>query len=333
MGGHALSTEAVRMDNDRYATVKAQILQKLKPYYRQCVVPFEKPGKTSHGDLDVICLMDKNTYPSGCDFLTALKSTESKRNGHIVSFEYETHQIDVIHVSTPEEFEFARFFYSFGDVGMITGMILSTVGIKLTDKNLYLHLKNEQKTLHLTDDIMKTFAFMGYDYAQWVHNAIDTFKSEEDIFKWIALNKFFRPEMFKRDGLKCKERKRDADRPMFANFVTYCNKLMENIQKETIMKEKIQYETAAREAIRFFQREQELKDLLTAAERKKVIDSKFNGHLIMKWIPGLQGAALGKVKAAVKEKYPDDVLYKMSEDDIRYVTIETRSAMGPINYR
>lgn len=93
MGGHALSFETNRMDAATYAKVKSEVIPLLGEYYTKCVVPFEKPGKKDHGDLDVICLLDKNgRHPNGCDPVKDLGSKESTRNGHIISFEYQGHR-------------------------------------------------------------------------------------------------------------------------------------------------------------------------------------------------------------------------------------------------
>lgn len=321
MGGNALKCGSQRMDAERYAVIKADILEKLTPFYERCVVPIEKPGKTSYGDLDVICCLTEK-HPRGCQPKLHLNSKESVRNGHVLSFEYRGHQIDIINVNNMLELDFCRFFNSYGDMGMIVGMALKHVGLKLSDSSVSLHLPEYQQVLKLTNDVRVLFDFLGWNYDEYERRV---FTTEEDVFRWICSMRFFRHSMFKRDEFHHEMRKRDADRPVFRAFVTYCNQRLDSREGEG----KITAESCRDLILPHFDKRAEYEAIKVKWDKSRRLREKFNGKLVMKWTCErgnmLTGSKLGNFIVAFREKYDDDALESMEPDEIREAVVAAMS--------
>ena len=96
------------------------------------------------------------------DPVAQLGSRAVNRNGPTASFEFEGHQADVIGVSE-SEFDMARLFYSFGDVGMLLGMMLTAAGIKFGYKGLMLVRPGHAGQLMLSNDRSRVLAWLGFE--------------------------------------------------------------------------------------------------------------------------------------------------------------------------
>ena len=315
MGGNALKTTvSKRMDVQRYEQIKKEIINILKEHYLSGVVPLEKPGKLDYGDLDIICLIDESK--GVFDAVKTIHSKESRKNGHVVSFEYKGHQIDEIHVNTMDELEFAELFYSYGDTGMILGMMCKTVGLILKDRELKISLPKPLDTqkLKLTKNIHEVLSFLGLSYNDWEKG----FKTLDEIFCWITSSRYFRPDAFKRESLASKGRKRDGDRPMFQQFVDFCER--HRFSDDVLNRDRFHQQTVFTDALQFFDKKQQYTDLIKEKEMIDHIRQKFNGVLVMKWT-GASGKKIGTIIANVKSRYTSDELYRMSEDVIKNIVL------------
>lgn len=120
MGGSALGRQAPRLPRDVYTKVVAELRAKLAPqFYLIVEVPRSFASKTSFGDVDLLVSSPQKAF----DPRTDLGSTQSMQNGNIKHFDYRGYQVDMILIDE-NMMELARFFYGYGDTGMIMGMFL-----------------------------------------------------------------------------------------------------------------------------------------------------------------------------------------------------------------
>ena len=333
MGGSALGRQAPRLSRQVYEQVVAQLKNKLVPgFYLIVEEPRSFASKTSFGDVDLLASMPQKAF----DPVMELGSTESNRNGSIKHFEYQGYQVDVIEIDE-SMMELARFFYGYGDTGMIMGMFLRNLGLKFGLSGLT--YKCETYKIKLSHDIRVILQFLGLAYDSWKQG----FETQEGLFRYLVSSKYFRtyffsrnnPEMLELDGQKCKKgtsvfetptawnreaRHRLAVRPMFHNWVKYVEALPEKADKV----DPEQVKAAALEAFGKQDALQEVEEVLDLARRVKV---KFNGKLAMEWTYAqVTGKALGDLTASFKGVYPLTTLDKMTQDDIKTAFVSHHEA-------
>ncbi len=155
MGGNALGATRPRLSRQTYNDVVAELKTLLVPRFYACVEqPRSFASKTSFGDVDLLA-----TLPSSpLDPLKDVGSTASSVNGNILSFEFRGFQVDIIQVSE-ELVELARFFYGYGDTGMIFGMFTRNIGLKFGMQGLT--LKCETYKIKLSHDLQAILQFLG----------------------------------------------------------------------------------------------------------------------------------------------------------------------------
>ena len=323
MGGSALGQQAPRLPRDVYTEVVAELKAKLVPqFYLIVEVPRSFGSKTSFGDVDLLVSSPQHAF----DPMTDLGSTESLQNGNIKHVDYRGYQVDVILIDE-RMMDLARFFYGYGDTGMIMGMFTRNLGLKFGLGGLT--YKFETYRICLSQDIKAILQFFDLDYDSWEQG----FDTQEGMFCYLASSKYFRPCFFSRkhsevlelDGQKRKKgtsvfetptiwnreaRHRLAERPMFHKWVEYVELLPEsadNIDPEQVKAAALQY-FDRKDAVR--QAEEELQ----LGRRVKV---KFNGKLAMEWTnKQVIGKPLGDLTAAFKNEYPLTRLDNMSQDEV-----------------
>jgi len=155
MGGNALGATRPRLSRQAYNDVVTELKTLLVPKFYGCVEqPRSFASKTSFGDVDLLA-----TLPcSPLDPVNDVGSTASSVNGNILSFEFRGFQIDIIQVSE-ELMELARFFYGYGDTGMIFGMFTRNIGLKFGMQGLT--LKCETYKIKLSHDLNAILQFLG----------------------------------------------------------------------------------------------------------------------------------------------------------------------------
>ena len=333
MGGSALGRQAPRLSREIYTEVVAELKAKLVPrFYKVVEAPRSFASKTSFGDVDLLASLPQQAF----DPITDLGSTESLTNGNIKHFDYRGYQVDLI-VLDESKMDLARFFYGYGDTGMIMGMFLRNLGLKFGLGGLT--YKCETYKVGLSQDLKAILQFIGLDYDSWEQG----YETQEGMFCYLASSKYFRPYFFSRknpevlelDGQKRKKgtsvfeaptiwnheaRHRLAERPMFHNWIEHVESLPES-------GDKIDPEQVKAAALDFFDKEkavQQVEEELDLGRRVKV---KFNGKLAMKWTnEQLTGKPLGDLTAAFKQVYPLTRLDCMMQDDIMEAFIKFHQA-------
>jgi hypothetical protein len=304
MGGNALGFRTERLSPERYIEITTLVVDALLHSFYKRVVPTSPcPNKESHGDVDILV----------CESITSLdpravfRSTAVVHNGGVTSFDFKGHQIDLIHVR-PEHFEMATFFYGYGDVGMILGMITRTVGLKFGYQGLSIVVHSH--LIPLSTDLTETLRFLGLDVHVWRRG----FTTDEQVFAFITSSTLFRPSMFRRrdDKWNHGERRALQDRTMFVAFIAYVE---QNYPSET-EPARLSVEEVSQRAIDFFQKQSALDAVNEKIERGRKLKERFNGHMVME-ITGMSGKEMGAFMAQCKEAITEDKILSMSPDEMR----------------
>ena len=127
--------------------------------------------------------------------------------------------------------------------------------------------------------------------------------------------------MFKMENLKSIDRKRNRKRGSYHLFLNYLkdngiyNKYNFNPNKETYLPIINQYFPEAKFS-------EQLYELQKIDAKNKIISQKFNGDLVMSWLPDLKGKELGnaisKFKNSLNFRYEDFILYGSYDEIYNY---------------
>ena len=333
MGGSALGRQAPRLSREVYSEVVAELKAKLVPQFYVIVEePRSFASKTSFGDVDLLVSLPQKPF----DPMTDLGSTESMQNGNIQHFDYRSYQVDVI-VIGESKMDLARFFYGYGDTGMIMGMFLRNLGLKFGLGGLT--YKCETCKVGLSQDLKAILQFVGLDYHSWEQG----FETQEGMFCYLASSKYFRPYFFSRknsevlelDGQKRKKgtsvfetptiwnheaRHRLAERPMFHNWIEHVESLPESADK-------IDPEQVKAAALEFFDKADAVQKVEEELDIGRRVKAKFNGKLAMEWTSQqVAGKPLGNLTASFKNVYPLTTLDGMTQDEIKEAFVKFHQA-------
>lgn len=269
MGGNATKQyNTIRLDKDTYNKASKLLVNLMNQYLDK---PFEiikaYETKDSFGDLDLLSVNNTD------DFEKKLLINENGKNvfihgvvsdggikSYAISFKIDNptdpsvllkdnwtkpFQLDFIHKSA-EDFDFARQYFSFNDLGNFIGRIASGAGFKFGFDGLYKKIyfnedgdvvdvkslksqrerqelangkpeSNKKIEVLITKDFEKAIEFLGFDYPRYTQG----FKTLEDIFQYVQESKYFHLENFLLDNRKADVRHRDLKRPNYNMMVDY----------------------------------------------------------------------------------------------------------------
>lgn len=299
MGGKAIkSTYTRRYNVQEYFDLWAEIsyiihnqmdwVGYLLPAYR---------NKNSFGDMDILIFHDGRVKNPKKQIQTYFSPNEIFHNGSVYSFDYKELQIDFI--ITPERnWETSINFFSYNDLGNFIGKIAHKLKVKYSFEGLkFVHRTKEGRIMGeiiLSKDPSVILPFLGFDYERWKQG----FDNKEDIFEYIINSKYFNLDIFKFKNLSRNHKKRNKRRKMYFDFIDYCyNKT--NLPKYKFCSDKKVYFDYIEQWFPGFKNR--LKEFENKEKQKKKIAEKFNGHLIMKKIPGLNGKKLGMAISQYKK--------------------------------
>ena len=322
MGGKALNRFGVqteRKNTEEFLKIGKEIQEKIsitigietaivKCYY----------SKTTHGDLDLLIRIPIITNINWMDYIQNIfKPHAVNANGGVYSFDYQNFQIDFILINE-KNWNIAQTYMNFDCIGNIMGKTFHKFGLSYGWEGLAYKFRNfngrNSQDILISKDAKKIFDFGGYDYDGYLNG----FETLEDIFKFCIDGKYFDSEMFKIENLNRIDRKRNIKRSSYNLFLNYLKdnnintKYDFNPNKETYLPIINQYFPEAK----FFE---QLVELQKIDSRNKIISQKFNGDLVMSWLPELKGKELGnaisKFKNSLDFRYEDFILHS-SYDEI-----------------
>lgn len=318
MGGKALNKYGVfteRKNTDEFLRIGRELQEKVgfDLGVRSAIVTCYRT-KADHGDLDLLLKMEEPRNPFGFswkDYIQkAFKPLAINCNGGVYSFDYQGFQVDFIPI--PEaKWETALIYFSYDPLGNIMGKTYHKFGLSYGWEGLFYKFRNfngsNSQNILLSNDARKIFEFGGYDYDRYLKG----FDTLEEIFGFCIDSKFFDAEMFQMENLKSLDKKRNRKRGSYHLFLNY---LKDNgINTKYAFNEDKEYYVQFVDV--FFpevQIKEQLEVLRKADALKKIISQKFNGDIVMTWLPNLQGkelgAAMSNFKSALGDNYDEFVL-------------------------
>jgi hypothetical protein len=323
-----------RLSSNHYNTVKNFVLQKITQNFVAEIV-LELPGKEDFGDMDIL-VIPTTEFNDLRSYITTTFNINDKShivsNGYVMSFaldisffnfencDCQYFQIDLLRIKNPSELDMARFYFSFGDIGAIIGRISNWYGMKFGDAGLWIDVFESTVFNDCELDIRKTVGkimlsnnpreicnFLGYDYDFW-KNTIPLMTQKEDhieIFKWLSSSRFFDKTMF--SSLNHDHRERFIHRPFYKRFVMFIMGKDDPIDGDIIMS--IQHGSTLfgemggllcnkqSEAIKYFQKENEVSELVASIKLREERQSKFSTKTLIdefqKYGKNLDGKEIG----------------------------------------
>jgi len=313
MGGKALkNTYTERKSTDNFLKIGMEIQKRvLNDTGIETTIIKCYHTKKDHGDLDLLLkIVPSNKINMKNYIQKTFNPNEIINNGNVCSFDYDQFQIDFIQIKE-ESWNIAIHWMNFDPLGNIMGKTFHKFGLSYGWEGLVYKFRNFEgrnpQDILLTTDARKIFEFGGYDYDRYLQG----FETLEDIMKFTTNTKYFDSEMFKMENLNHIDRKRNNKRKSYHAYLKYLEDNGINV-KYNFNKNKEDYLTM----IDAYFPEANLLEKLTELKRidseYKIISQKFNGDIVMSWIPTLMGKQLGHVignfKADLGDSYNDFIL-------------------------
>ncbi|KAI8994117.1 hypothetical protein BD414DRAFT_513724 [Trametes punicea] len=398
MGGNAFKTlipdaSFPRMPPRVYEALKLSLMPIVQSLYARAVIPREAPEKADYGDLDfVVCGPRDGLTPDGVQ--AALRATHSASmpgnrtsNFAIAMDAFEDvmrawkdcaadgqdrsrpdiaeegvnvyFQVDVNVCADHAQLERTVFCHSYGDLGLILGLLVQTAGLSLSIYGLKLAepVGNPPRTFYLSTSMSDILSFLGLSMDRWERG----FATQEEIFRWVASSPFAIPLA---ERLKCNDgrplaRNRVEARQMRQKFITYLQEHEYRSLSETAIETSV-FATFADKgekidaALRYFGKDVEHRALLYREQAGLRARAMLNGRNVQEWT-GITGVparlildevknrlarrvlGLGDSESQVAGEVPawQRALLDMSDDDVRtFITHvkEEMDAAGKLEY-
>jgi len=276
--------------------------------------------KSDHGDLDLLIEVPSGRGINWKEFiLDAFKPQAINANGGVYSFDYQDFQIDFIPIPK-SKWSSALVYFSYDPLGNIMGKTYHKFNLSYGWEGLHYKFRNfngiNSKDILISNDTRKIFEFGGYDYDRYLLG----FDTLEEIFDFCVSSKYFNADIFQMENLKAIDKKRNRKRGsyhMFLNYIKDNNIVGSNYQFD---KNKDSYITKINDFFPEANLLDILKNLKEEDARRKIVSQKFNGDIVMMWLPDLKGKELGIAISKFKERigdYYDEFILNSNYDTIR----------------
>jgi hypothetical protein len=320
MGGKAIKI-AERVQKEVFVKYVKEIIPRVeKAFGTKVSVVNSFHDKQDFGDLDLLVLADRDFGNRREIIETEFSPQEIVTNSHIVSFNYNELQVDLIF--TPEHnWETSKIFFSMGDLGNLMGKLINNYG-RIADfgyklkygfdglKCKILH-DGKTKTIFLTKDNEKVFEFLGLDFEEWKKG----FNNREEMFDYVTKSRIFDYSSFQWENLSSINKGRNKRRPNYLEFLEYIKPYKDNnIEWATDHTKYLKILSSYFDTNILVAR----KELEDEIELSRKISAKFNGKLIMEHYPKLIGKELGNTIVRFKESKEDfeDYVLNTTQEDI-----------------
>lgn len=322
MGGKALNKYGVHTDRKNtkeFNELGNIIRERIELYYPvNCSIVKCYHNKTDHGDLDLLIKFDNGININWKDAIEKHFAPKAiNANGNVYSFDFKNFQIDIIPVNE-SKWEIANVYYSYDPLGNIMGKTFHKFGLSYGWEGLFYKFRNfngrNSKNILISNNPEKIFEFGGFNYNRYLQG----FDDLEDIFKFVIDSKYFDTEIFQMNNLKSIDKKRNRKRGSYHIFLKYLKDNMINITYP-FDKNKDSYLPMINKYFPESKIFDEIKLLEKIDSRNKFISQKFNGDIVMSWIPDLKGKelgqAIGKFMNVLGDEY-NDFIYNSSYEMI-----------------
>lgn len=312
MGGNALrQTYTVRKPRVEYETIQSTVVSRLRNASIVVEIIYSVPGKQDFGDLDL--LVCASTSLLRHVIITEFKPNEIvTHGGSVISFDFESFQIDLIQV---DYIPMAQFYFSYGDMGHIIGKMMSVCKLKFGHTGLWLHLTQDDNqevvvvpNVELSNDPGAICEFLGLDYSIWCRHS---FANQFEVFNWVMTSKYFNRDVFYYDDLR--HMSRAHKRPMLLEFYNYIGiSPYQQIHGHCLFQPNLQTH-----ALHFFHKEAQVQQKLQDMEQKRELKNKFNGRMFLACgvAPKKVGEFIRRFQASIDTNF-DEYLTNHSRDEI-----------------
>ncbi|KAF9483526.1 hypothetical protein BDN70DRAFT_990382 [Pholiota conissans] len=314
MGGSAFSAILAasafpRLPPAVYQALKAKMIPKISQFYTCVGVPLEAPEKLDYGDLDLLVTIPAPGFGAavphdairkaiGAKYANEMEGnrtsnyavpirvgewgslghgTDEKEKRAIADNGEIYYQVDIHNCIDKAEYSRVSFFNSYGDLGMILGLIARNSGLALGVKGLKLP-NPPNPPLHLTDSFDDITSFFGLSLQTYNKG----FKTKKEVYEWAVSTKYFDPAQFRSSGLGFTKVK--PQRTMYSDFVTWVE--MSNAShlpnKPRISRE-CRHAKVREEALIYFNKKQEFEALSKARSDRSRLKESFSGSLVRDW--------------------------------------------------
>jgi hypothetical protein len=316
MGGKALNRFGVfteRKNTEEFLRIGNELKSKVEfTLPVTCAIVTCYRTKESHGDLDLLISIGKDIQLDWKNYIeNTFQPKAINANGGVYSFDYQGFQVDFIPI--PErKWATALVYFSYDPLGNIMGKTFHKFGMSYGWEGLYYKYRNAHGTnssdILLTNDVKRIFEFGGYDYDRYLKG----FDTLEEIFQFAINSKYFDTEMFQMENLKSLDKKRNRKRGSYHLFLNYL--------KDNGINSKYPFEEAKelylpKIDVSFPEAKlmDEISKLQAIDARNSELRMRFNGDIVMMWLPDLQGKelgnAMGKFKTALGDNYEEFILH------------------------
>jgi hypothetical protein len=296
------------------SSLRAYLDQKLSGAYR---IPRAYGDKPDFGDMDIIVPSRANWQGVRQEIVNDLGITQHRVVGHVFSTVYRGLQTDFFTV--PGRYLDSTYrFMSFNDLGNFIGRICRKFNLKYGEHGLsYVYRRpsneNYKADLELTQDFQKICAFLGLNYAAWEQG----FESLEPLYRWVIQSPYFSVAPYLED-MKGDLKGRAQERTTVIKFVDWLAK--NSITQRPTFAERNSYLPMI---LASFPEAKLAEQLSREAEKEKrdlELAHKFNGKLVMKLLPHLQGKELGEFIIKFKQSFPDFEAFILSSSEVEIET-------------
>lgn len=322
MGGNLFKLG--RLPRREYLEIESEIRhyldKKLGAFYR---IPRYYGDKPDFGDLDIIvsdAVLKKDWDKIRGEIIADLGVTQSKAIGHVFSTVYKNFQVD--YFLTPEaSFETLYNFFCFNDLGNLLGKICRRFNLKHGQNGLaYVFRRNDgnyKKDLLLTTDFAEICRFLQVDYEKWKAG----FANLPEMFEWVMVSPYFSVEPYLNPSKTLENRAQE--RTTMAKFFAYVkeNKITKAYPYLENRDDYIPWIAESFPAARLIEKIAAEKEL---ERQTNHIREKFNGQLLMRLRPDLEGKKLGEFIIGFKRQFSDfdGFILKSSPAEINEAIIE-----------
>jgi len=305
MGGNALkNTHTVRKITSEYKVITREIFNKIyehttfEPYLVKCY-----RNKETHGDADILIKTNENNNAE--NILKFIKDTfhpnEYLKNGNVISFNYEDFQIDFILIAE-EMWGISKDFFDFDSSGNIMGKTFHKFGLSYGWNGLFYKFRNFNGRLSqnilISNNSRKIFEFADYDYDRYLQG----FETLEDIMRFTINTKYFDAQIFQMSNLKSIDKKRNRKRKSYHIFLKYLEDNNIDVRYD-FHSDKELYLPMIDNAFPEADLIGKLYDFKIKDRESKILSQKFNGDIVMSWLPDLVGKELGHAITNFKKSF------------------------------
>ena len=234
--------------------------------------------KETHGDLDLLI----QNYGQ----LDKIHEKLSERfgkifcNGAVYSFAYDNYQVDIIPQS-PKFWDSCNSFWNWDPLGNLVGKVSHKLNLKFGFQGLEYPCRTFNgryaDDITISTDARKIYEFLGFDYDRYLLE----FNTLQEIFDYVISSKYFDSDIFLMQNLNAIDRKRNAKRKTYQEFLKYIND--NKIVKHYIFLPREEYLNIVN---KHFPEADLLNKVNAFKERdaiNRAVNIKFNGDLIMQW--------------------------------------------------